>query len=245
MRYLSSIASKLTICRGTFMKVVAFVPMKLTNRRLPGKNIKTFTNGKPLCYYILSTLSKIEEINEIYVYCSSHEIQSFLPEKIKYLKRDPWLDRDETSISEVLYQFAQEIFADVYVLAHATAPFISADSIRKGMKAVCSNEYDSSFSAKKIQDFLWANGKPINYNIQNIPRTQDLPVIYEETSGFYIYRQNVVTELGRRIGDKPFIVEVGGIEGIDIDEEEDFILADAIYNYYKNNSDKRLNNNIV
>ncbi len=227
------------------MKIVAFVPMKLTNRRLPGKNIKSFTGGKPLCDYILSTLSKIEEIDEIYVYCSSHEIQSFLPEKIKYLERDPWLDRDETSISEVLRQFAQEIFADVYVLAHATAPFISTNSIRKGIKAVCDGEYDSSFSAKKIQDFLWANEKPINYDINNIPRTQDLPVIYEETSGFYIYRQSVVTELGRRIGDKPFLVEVGEIEGIDIDEEEDFILADAIYNYYKNKSNKRCNRDVI
>ena len=31
------------------MKVTAFVPMKLNNERLPGKNTKAFTNGKPLC----------------------------------------------------------------------------------------------------------------------------------------------------------------------------------------------------
>lgn len=37
--------------------------------------------------------------------------------------------------------------------------------------------------------------------------------------------------MGRRIGQKPYIVEIGKIEGIDIDEEEDFIIADAIYNY--------------
>ena len=37
------------------MKTVAVVPMKLNNRRLPQKNTKPFTNGKPLCWYILST----------------------------------------------------------------------------------------------------------------------------------------------------------------------------------------------
>ena len=50
------------------MKVVALVPMKLNNRRLPNKNTKPFTNGKPLCHYILSTLLKVKEIDEIYVY---------------------------------------------------------------------------------------------------------------------------------------------------------------------------------
>lgn len=41
----------------------------------------------------------------------------------------------------------------------------------------------------------------------------------------------LMTELNRRIGDKPYIVEVGEIESVDIDEAEDFMIADAIYNY--------------
>ena len=47
------------------MKVTAVVPMKLNNRRLPQKNTKCFKNGKPLCWYILSTLLKINEIEEV------------------------------------------------------------------------------------------------------------------------------------------------------------------------------------
>ena len=84
---------------------------------------------------------------------------------------------------------------------------------------------------RKLQDFLWKDGKPFNYELDNIPRTQDLPLIYKETSGFYIYKNNIMSEFNRRIGDKPFIVEVGEIEGVDIDEAEDFVIADAIYNY--------------
>ena len=49
------------------MKTVAIVPMKLNNRRLPQKNTKCFTNGKPLCHYILSTLLKVKGIDEVYV----------------------------------------------------------------------------------------------------------------------------------------------------------------------------------
>ena len=62
------------------MKVAAVVPMKLNSRRLPGKNIKSFTGGWPLCWYILSTLLEVEGIDQVYVYCSSPEIQDYLPE---------------------------------------------------------------------------------------------------------------------------------------------------------------------
>lgn len=213
------------------MKTIAIVPMKLNNRRLPQKNTKAFTNGKPLCYYILSTLLTVEGMDEVYVYCSNPDIQEFIPEGVKYLKRSESLDQDTTSMTEVLACFTKEVSADVYVMTHTTAPFISRESIKKGLDAVLSGEYDSAFAAKKLQDFLWKDGVPFNYRLESIPRTQDLPVMYEETSGFYIYKKEVMSAYNRRIGEKPYIVEVGEIEGIDIDEVEDFVIADAIYNY--------------
>lgn len=213
------------------MKVVAVVPMKLNNRRLPQKNTKAFTNGNPLCYYILSTLKTIQMIDEIYVYCSNPDIKKFIPDGVNYLKRSEMLDLDTTKMNEVLASFALDVSADIYIMTHTTAPFIKSESIAKGLNAVLSGKYDSSFAAKKLQDFLWKDGEPFNYQLDNIPRTQDLSPIYEETSGFYVYRSEVIKQLNRRIGDKPFIVEVGEIESIDIDEAEDFIIADAIYNY--------------
>ncbi|MBQ8527202.1 MAG: acylneuraminate cytidylyltransferase family protein [Lachnospiraceae bacterium] len=219
------------------MKVVAIVPMKLNNRRLPQKNTKCFTNGKPLCYYILSTLLKVEQIDEVYVYCSNPDIQEFIPEGVKYLQRSTSLDQDTTKMNEVLNCFAEDVSADIYVMTHTTAPFISKESMEKGLNAVISGEYDSSFAAKKLQDFLWKDGVPFNYELDNIPRTQDLPALYEETSGFYIYKKEVMTQLNRRIGEKPYIVEVGEIESIDIDEAEDFMIADAIYNHIYRKAD--------
>ena len=170
------------------MKTVAVVPMKLNNRRLPQKNTKPFTNGKPLCWYILSTLLQIREIQDVYVYCSNPNIKDFIPEGVKYLQRSESLDQDTTKMNEVLQSFAKDVPADIYVMTHTTAPFISAESITKGLKAVETGEFDSSFAAKKLQDFLWKDGKPFNYELNAIPRTQDLPALYEETSGFYIYR---------------------------------------------------------
>ena len=221
------------------MKIVAIVPMKLNNCRLPQKNTKAFTNGKPLCNYILSTLLSIEEIEEVYVYCSNPDIKDFIPKGVKYLHRNESLDQDATSMTEVLTCFTNEVPADIYVMTHTTAPFISRKSILKGLDAVKSGEYDSSFAAKKLQDFLWKDGTPFNYNLSNIPRTQDLDPIYEETSGFYIYKHDVIANLHRRIGVKPFIVEVGEIESVDIDEPEDFMIADAIFNHLMINKQVR------
>ena len=107
------------------MKIVAVVPMKLNNRRLPQKNTKSFTNGMPLCYYVLSTLLTVEGVDDVYVYCSNPDIQEFIPNRVKYLRRSEFLDQDTTRMNEVLQSFARDFPADIYVMTHTTAPFIS------------------------------------------------------------------------------------------------------------------------
>ncbi len=212
------------------MRCIAIVPMKLNNSRLPNKNTLSFQNGDPLCSYILKTLLSIKELDGVYVYCSNEQIKQYIPDGVKYLKRSTELDQDTTKMNEVLKAFAEEAEADVYVMTHTTAPFIEADSIRIGLKAVIESGYDSSLAVKKVQDFLWKDGKPFNYELASIPRTQDLEPLYMETSGFYIYKKDVILKKNRRIGDNPYLVEVGEIESIDIDEKEDFVIAEAIYN---------------
>lgn len=212
------------------MKIVAFVPIKLNNERLPGKNIKSFTNGSPLITYILETLLRVEEISDVYVYCSSEEICQYLPHGVKFLKRDTYLDLSTTSFNEVLTSFAEKVEADIYVLTHATAPFISCKSFQEGLKAVMSGGYDSALSVAKLQEFLWKDGSPYNYDPTRIPRTQDLPIIYTETCGMYIYKRELICIEKRRIGNRPYLVEVSKIEAIDINNEEDFILADSVFN---------------
>lgn len=213
------------------MKVVAVIPMKLNNSRLPGKNIKPFTNGEPLCKYIQKTMLNVHRIDQIYVYCSNDAIKQYLEEGVEYLPRPTSLDTDQTSMTDVLQSFAREVDANIYVMSHTTAPFISSESIQKGLDAVLSGEYDSSFAVTKMQDFLWDSKKPLNYSLDSIPRTQDLPPIFVESSGFYIYTRKVITELNRRIGLCPKMIEIKGHEAIDIDEMEDFIIADAWFNY--------------
>lgn len=135
------------------MKIVAVVPMKLNNRRLPQKNTKAFTNGRPLCYYILSTLLKITEIEEVYVYCSNPDIKGYIPDGVKYLKRSEMLDQDTTKMNEVLKAFAKDVPADIYVMTHTTAPFISEISIKKGLDAVVSESLIHLLPLKSYRTF--------------------------------------------------------------------------------------------
>jgi len=211
------------------MKAVAFVPIKLNNERFPNKNVTPFDGGKPLIYYILNTLKQVKNVDEIYVYCSSEEIIPYLPEGVKFLKREDYLDLSTTSFNEVLTTFAEKVEADVYALTHATAPFISAESISLGVEKVLSSDYDSALAVTKLQEFIWKDGKPFNYEVERIPRTQDLELLYTETCGLFVYTRELILEKKRRIGDKPYLVEVSKIEACDINTKDDFIIANAIF----------------
>ena len=52
-------------------KVVAIMPIKLKNERLPGKNTKLL-GGKPLIQYALENLEQVEELDEIYEIGRAH-----------------------------------------------------------------------------------------------------------------------------------------------------------------------------
>lgn len=213
------------------MKVVAVVPIKLNNERLPGKNIKSLENGKPLCSYILETLLEVNLIDEVYVYCSDEKIIEYIPEQVIFRKRSSTLDTNETKMNEILKSFADDVKADLYVLTHATSPFVCKDSFKNGITAIKDNGYDSAFTVEKMNEFLWTNDKPFNYELDNIPRTQDLQPFYIETSGFYMYKSFVINNLNRRIGDNPKLIEIDKFESCDINNYEDFDIAQAYFDY--------------
>jgi N-acylneuraminate cytidylyltransferase len=90
--------------------------------------------------------------------------------------------------------------------------------------------YDSVYSVTRFQSrFYWENGKAINHNPAELIRTQDLSPIYEENSNFYIFSRNSFNNANKkRIGLKPLMCEVNKKEAIDIDDLDDFIIAEAM-----------------
>lgn len=209
------------------MKRVAFVPIRLNSQRVEGKNLREL-GGRPLMTYLLETLTRVENIDEVYVYCSNPAVKPYLPEGVKFLQRDERLDQNTTLGAEIYDAFTREVEADIYILAHATSPFIRHATIANAVAQVESGEYDSAFSAERVQTFAWWRGKPLNYTFERVPRTQDLEPVYVETSAFFVFREDVWREKHRRIGERAYMAVTDRIESMDIDNPDDFLLAEAI-----------------
>lgn len=208
-------------------KTVSVIPVKLNNERLANKNIKLL-GGRPLIYYIQSSLLKIPLINERYVYCSDECICTYLKDGMTYLPRPAFLNENTTNFTQIFGEFSKQIEADIYIYAHATSPFVKIETIQNCIEKVMTGEYDSAFTAVKIQDFLWKDGQAWNFDASNIPRSQDLDVLYRETSGVYVFRKEVFERYRRRVGIQPYIKEVGYREAVDINTLADFELAEKL-----------------
>lgn len=209
------------------LRVVAFIPLKMNNERLPGKNQKLLGGEVPLYHLITMTLLDIPTIDEVCGSCSEPGLRD-LPERASCLRRPEHLDLDSTSIIEVMKSFSTDVSSVGYLLAHATSPFLSSQSCTKIKESVTREGYDSSLSVSKLQVFIWKNGRTYNYDPSSVPRTQDLDLFLSETTGAYACTRKVLST-GRRIGDHPATVAVPKLEAIDVNDEEDWLIANAVY----------------
>jgi CMP-N-acetylneuraminic acid synthetase len=208
------------------LKTVAFVPMKMSNERLPGKNTKLLGDSVPLYKLILKTLLRTSRIDKVYVFCSDSSIE--LEDGVIFHNRSEDLDSNETPILDVIKSFASLVQADVYLLAHSTAPFLSVKTLEKLLSSILDDGHDSSLTVLPLRDFIWDAEGPMNYSPDQIPRTQDLPALFIETTGAYAFKRQVL-ESGRRIGLNPALVEVGKVEALDINDFEDWLIADSVF----------------
>ena len=210
------------------MKVVAFVPIKLNSERLPNKNILPL-GDVPLCHHMLETLLKVKAIEDVYVFCSDETVINYLPKGVHFLKRDSALDDNLVKGATIYKSFIEMIEADIYVLAHVTSPFINATSVESALDKVMSGKYDSAFSVKKELGMIWYKDKPLNFDLNDIPRTQDIEPIFIETGAFFIFQRDLFSIHKRRVGFKPYMAVTDLIESVDIDYPEDYELAKAIH----------------
>ena len=214
------------------MKVVAFLPIKLNSQRLPHKNILPIA-GHPLCWHLTNTLYNVDLVDDVFVFCSDDSVMDYVPDGVKFIRRDKYYDGDGVKSFELIGKFIEEVDAGIYVFANTTSPFLTQNTIRNALKRVISGEYDSALTVEEFKTFARYKGEPINYDINDIPKTQDIEPVYIETSGFYIFRKEVFVDYHRRVGFNPYLQRVTGLETIDIDTKEDFESAKALYEAHK------------
>ncbi|MFC5047741.1 cytidylyltransferase domain-containing protein [Aquimarina hainanensis] len=216
--------------------IVALLPMKGNSERVPNKNLKKL-DGKPLFHRVLNVLLDSKYIDKVVINTDSEKIKNQIKkdyslDKIIILDRPEYIIGDLVSMNKVIKHDIESIEADIYVQTHSTNPLLKTKSIDNAIeKMLNSDDFDSIFSVTKLQTRLYElDGKPFNHDPSELLRTQDLPPLFEENSNFYIFSKKSFQDAGdKRIGLKPFMFEIDKTEAIDIDDPEDFIIAESLY----------------
>jgi regulator of RNase E activity RraA/CMP-N-acetylneuraminic acid synthetase len=212
------------------MKIVAFVPAKGTSSRVESKNTKVLC-GKPLFLYSLDKLIMSNVINEVFLDSESDYVFSLAGDRrYSKIKRDSSLANNSTDGNKLFLNEVSHVDADIYIQLLATAPFISLNTIENAVDILKKNdEFDSVILVNSQKLYKWENNRPA-YDINHIPNSIDLPATLNETMGLYVCRASVPNDLGRRIGNKPFLMIADPIETIDINTYEDFQIAEYLMN---------------
>jgi len=207
--------------------------MRHNSERVKGKNYRPLA-GLPLYQHVVKALLAVPTIAEVVIDTDSETIMSDVaaafPE-VRVLLRPEHLRAGEIAMNDVLLNTADQVEADVLLQTHSTNPFLSSATIASAIDRFLAheNDCDSAFGVSRIQARLWtADAKPINHDPAVLLRTQDLAPVYLENSCLYLFTPTTLRERGNRIGERPLLVEVPAEEAIDIDEESDFRLAQAV-----------------
>jgi len=217
------------------MKITALLPMKGNSERVPNKNMKSFS-GLPLYRAVLGVLQQSEYIKKIVINTDSDVIKNDVQDKfpdININDRPKRVCGDFVSMNEVIACDLEQDEGEHFLQTHSTNPLLTVKTLDKAINSYfsMSSNYDSLFSVTKYQTRLyWEDGNPVNHNLTELLRTQDLPPLFEENSNFYIFSKTSFKNADKnRIGTKPLMFEVDRLEAIDIDEPVDFELAEILY----------------
>lgn len=220
----------------TNIRLAALVPMKAHSERVPAKNFRPLA-GRPLFQWILDTLLSIAEIDRIVVNTDARsqlEALGILKQpRILIRDRRPDLCGDAVSMNLILADDLSAAPADLYVMTHATNPLLSADTIRRALKmyreALAIGAADSLFGVTRHQArFYDGAGRPVNHDPGKLVPTQELEGLFEENSSIYLFTSQSFSLTGGRIGRQPIMFETPALESLDIDEESDWQLVEAL-----------------
>lgn len=215
-------------------RIVAIVPMRHDSKRVPGKNYRPL-GDRPLYHHILQTLLRVPQILQVIIDTDSDLIRADAARhfpRVKVIERPQHLRPDTVPMNDVLLNTVQQIDADFYLQTHSTNPLLSSATISNGLAQFLDSYpmYDSCFSVTRIQSRLWDQmSRAVNHNPAILLRTQDLPPIYEENSCLYLFTRDTIQQQHNRIGLRPMMLEISKREAIDIDEEEDFQIAEMMF----------------
>ena len=225
------------------MKVVAMIPARLGSKRVPKKNIRLL-NGIPLISYIIRAAVDSRCFDEIYVNTESDIIgQIAIEEGVKFYKRPEYLTTDSATNDDFTMDFIENVDCDVVVQLLATSPFTTVDEIQRFTKKMIKDNLDTLISTNNQQIECIYDGESINFNQkEQSPPSQELMPVQAYACSLMAwdvknYKQNM-QDYGcgyhGGTGEIDFF-ELKGASTIDIDNEEDFQLAELVARFQDSN----------
>ena len=220
------------------MRINVFLPCRSGSQRVKNKNIRKFHKYKfGLIELKINQLLKVKEIDQITTSTDDKKIIKFLQKlnkkKIKIDIRPKKLASSKTKTDDLI-RYASKLFnKDDHILwTHVTSPFFDEKNYRDAIKKYKKNlkKYDTLVGSNAIQDFIFNKNKPINYNFKKTywPNTQTLKKLYKINNTVFLTSAKNYLKKKNRIGSKLFFYNVDKINSIDIDNLDDFKLAERI-----------------
>ena len=221
------------------MKISAVIPAKGNSDRLKDKNLlKVF--DKSLTEMACEKFLKSKMIDDVYIDTDSEKIIddiSYLFSKgLKLIKRPKELANNTITANDlIIYALHNIDKCDLIIQSFVTSPLIKIETIDNCIKKfVKSKKHDAFLTVEKTQEYFWSQkGEAINFDVNKLPNSVDLDVIYKETHALYgIYTKSLFLNKNR-FGKNTMLIETSKLEGLDINDSEDFKILKAIVNYEK------------
>lgn len=211
-------------------KITAVVPVRKGSQRVKSKNFKPFGDTS-LLELKINSLKKVSKIDEIIVNTDSEEaIEIAQANGVSYHRREDYYASSIVTGSDFFRHLGEVTITEYFAYCPCTSPFIEVATMNKCIDLIQNNsDIDSVSTVSLVKEFLWLNGKALNYNPLKAPNSQDLPNVEALNFGFTIVDRNTLLRNKNIIGDKPKFVQTSDIEAIDIDTPLDFYLAELIY----------------
>ena len=229
------------------MKNVALIPARSGSKRVINKNIRLLKN-KPLIAYTIQAALNCGLYDNVIVVTDSKEYAEIA---LKYGAEVPDLRPEAISkddspdilwvkwINEILEKRQEQIYT--YSILRPTSPFRSKNTFRRAFDLFSSrSDIDTLRAIQKVSEHpgkMWVkkNGNivpllPFSNSLDywHNSQTNVLPLVFIQNASFEIFKSENINKFnsitGRRI--VGFITE--GIEGFDINTEEDFLQAQTL-----------------
>ncbi len=212
------------------MKIKALVAVRSGSMRVQNKNLRPFA-GSSLLEVKLEQLKRIKGLDGIIVNSNDDTMLS-IAERMgcETVKRDPYYASNEVSMSDVYKNMAENCDCDVIAYINVTNPLLKDETIEKAIEEYKAMEdFDSLNSAHLVKEFMFLDNKPVNYDLQNQPRSQDLPDYYALNFAINIISKEKMIECKNVVGKKPWIYGIDEIEATDIDNPIDFDFSEFVF----------------